>query len=34
VLPLLDEFRTLNWVRIKSDLQFSKVFEVFPSLVD
>jgi len=25
-LPLVDEFRTLNWVKIKSDMGFSKIF--------
>ncbi len=33
LLPLVDEFRTLNWVKIKSDLEFSKIFGVLPSLV-
>ncbi len=28
-LPLVDEFRTLNWVAIKRDLEFSKIFEMF-----
>lgn len=29
-LPLVDKFRTLNWVQIKRDIEFSKIFEVFP----
>ena len=33
MVPLVDEFRTLNWVKIKSDMEFYRVFEVFPSLV-
>lgn len=32
-LPLVDEFRTLNWTAIKRDLEFSKIFEVFPMMV-
>lgn len=30
VLPLLDEFRTLNWAKIKKDIEFNRIFEVFP----
>ncbi len=30
VLPLLDEFRTLNWAQIKRDIEFSKIFEMLP----
>jgi len=29
-LPLVDEFRTLNWVQFKNDMEFCKIFEVFP----
>ena len=29
-LPLLDAFRTLNGVQIKRDIEFSKIFEMFP----
>jgi len=30
LLPLVDEFRTLNWTAIKRDLEVSKIFELFP----
>ena len=30
MLPLVDEFRTLNWIKIKSNFEFSKIFEMFP----
>jgi hypothetical protein len=30
MLPLLDEFRTLNWTAIKRELEVSKIFEMFP----
>ena len=30
LLPLLDKFRTLNWTAIKRDIEFSKIFELFP----
>ena len=29
-LPIVDEFRTLNWTAIKSDLQFSGILGLFP----
>ena len=32
VLPVLDKFRTLNWKKIKSELQFSGILEMFPSV--
>lgn len=32
-LPLVDEFRTLNWIQIKRDIEFSKIFEMFPMMV-
>ncbi len=31
-LPLVDRFRTVNWTGIKSDLQFSGILGMFPSL--
>jgi len=31
-LPLVDEFRTANWTRIKSDLAFSGILGLFPML--
>lgn len=31
-LPLLDKFRTVNWMKIKSELQFSGILEMFPSV--
>lgn len=31
-LPLVDEFRTLNWTAIKRDLELSKIFEMFPTV--
>ena len=31
-LPLQDMFRTLDWGKIKSELQFSGIFEMFPSV--
>jgi hypothetical protein len=31
LLPLLDKFRTANWKRIKSELQFSGILELFPT---
>ena len=31
-LPLVDEFRTLNWVQIKRDIEFSKIFEMLPMM--
>lgn len=33
MLPLVDEFRTLNWTAIKRDLEFSKIFDLFPMFV-
>jgi hypothetical protein len=33
LLPLVDEFRTLNWTAIKQDIEFSKIFEMFPEIV-
>lgn len=30
--PLVDAFRTLNWVQVKRDLEFSKIFELFPMM--
>ncbi len=33
LLPLVDAFRTANWRKIKSDLQFSGVSGLFPVLV-
>ncbi len=32
LLPLLDEFRTLNWAQIKTDIEFSRIFELFPMM--
>jgi len=32
LLPLVDKFRTANWTRIKSDLQFSGILGLFPSM--
>lgn len=29
LLPVLDEFRTLNWQKIESDLRFSRLFGLF-----
>lgn len=29
MLPMVDAFRTANWVAIKSDLQLSGFFEMF-----
>jgi len=29
-LPLVDEFRTANWVGIKSELEFSGILSMFP----
>jgi len=31
-LPIVDKFRTLNWTSIKSELQFSGIFNLFPQL--
>ena len=31
-LPLVDEFRTLNWTAIKQELQFSGILGLFPKL--
>ncbi len=31
-LPLVDEFRTLNWFAIKRELEVSRIFEVFPKM--
>jgi hypothetical protein len=33
-LPLLDMFRTLNWSKIKSELQFSGMLSTFSMLQD
>ncbi len=33
MLPPQDMFRTLDWGKINSELQFSGVFEIFPSVV-
>jgi hypothetical protein len=33
LLPLLDKFRTANWKRIKSELQFSGILDLFQSPV-
>jgi len=32
LLPIVDKFRTANWKRIKSELQFSGILEMFPSM--
>lgn len=32
MLPLVDEFRTLNWTAIKQELQFSGIIGLFPNL--
>jgi len=32
LLPLVDEFRTANWTRIKGELQFSGILGLFPIL--
>ena len=32
LLPLVDRFRTLNWKRIKSELQFSGILDMAPKL--
>jgi hypothetical protein len=32
LLPLVDEFRTLNWVKIKRDIEEFKFFEFFGKL--
>lgn len=32
LLRLVDEFRTLNWVQIKRDIEFSKIFEMLPMM--
>lgn len=32
-LPLLDKFRTLNWKKIKDELGFRGILEMFPSVV-
>jgi len=29
-LPLLDKFRTVNWKKITSELQFSGILDLFP----
>ena len=31
-LPLVDKFRTLNWVQIKRDIEFSRIFEPIPMM--
>jgi hypothetical protein len=31
-LPLVDAFRTLNWVQIKRDIEFSKIYEMVPMI--
>ena len=33
MLPLVDTFRTLNWVQIKSELEFSALDSFLPTLV-
>lgn len=30
-LPLVDKFRTANWMSIKSELQFSGILNLFPT---
>ena len=33
MLLLVDAFRTLNWVQIKRDIEFSKISDMFPVMV-
>jgi len=30
---MVGNFRTINWVRIKRDIEFYKIFEMFPAVV-
>lgn len=31
--PSSGQFRTLNWTAIKGDIEFSKIFRMFPNLL-
>jgi len=33
LLPLQDAFRTLNWAKIKQELEFFNMYDMFPNLV-